>query len=512
VRYNQLSSDVKQLENRLRDLKKAFENTLNYEDPEQEKVLRSDLWDMVGDFRGIIDECQKVLDKNVKFSRNPAGFFDNIIWGAVTCDGVDKLRRDIQFYCQKIALVIEPVSHRMLGRTEEGAHQVSEQLGLLQTHLDIQAPLPKVPEWLAEKFLEMVFQNPPTEFEDLTKIPMKAGFDAMYSHFRDGIGRDAETDEQTPEQYLNLWKSQWLLETLRKGDEFQSAPSASLYRRTISHLEDRILKEHQKNDSVRLNDSDLRGLNTAAFLIWPVWQRVPDVLPTDQRPREQLILKLSLQTASGNDKDNLVVFRTGLTTMRIVRSLNRTGTISYEVERFNIHSDKFVPFYTIAGNSLTNAQRRLSASEWRSSATIYRSNDAAATPYEINGELNVLNFQRAFTGYQVVFDKSVDWAIHNSGKLPSGKGKLQIWNWNPLTDKNPAPGDSIPTPANPTTSVNSPESHLSKSLRGGDISLVSVQEKTETESAICGTVTPPPVLMIFTEDEGVYTYHHIECE
>jgi hypothetical protein len=62
VRYNQLSSDVKQLENWLRDLKKAFENTLNYEDPEQEKVLRSDLWDMVGDFRGIIDECQKVLD------------------------------------------------------------------------------------------------------------------------------------------------------------------------------------------------------------------------------------------------------------------------------------------------------------------------------------------------------------------------------------------------------------------------------------------------------------------
>jgi hypothetical protein len=198
--------------------------------------------------------------------------------------------------------------------------------------------------------------------------------------------------------------------------------------------------------------------------------------------------------------------------MRIVRSLNRTGKISYEVERFNIHSDKFVPFYAIAGNSLTNAQRRLSASEWRSNATIYRSNDAAATPYEINGEFNMLNFQRAFTGYQVVFDKSVDWAIHNSGKLPSGKGKLQIWNWNPLTDKSPAPGDSILTPANPRTSVNSPESHLSKSLRGGDISLVSVEEKTETESAICGTVTPPPVLVIFTENEGVYTYHHIECE
>jgi hypothetical protein len=266
----------------------------------------------------------------------------------------------------------------------------------------------------------------------------------------------------------------------------------------------------------------LKDLNTAAYLIWPVEQIEPDVLPTDRREGEQLILKLSLPTISGNDKGNLVLFRTRLTTMRIARPLfNRTGTISsYEIEKFNIHSDKFVPFYTIAGNSLTLAQCRLPSPEWRSNATIYQSNNAGATSYEIIGESDMLNFQRAFTGYQVVFDKTVDWALHNSGKVPSGKGKLQIWHWKPLTEESAAPADLLSTPASPTTSAQSPGSRFSgttdavvgKVLQGRDVSRISVQEKTETESVVCVTATPLPVMVIYTENEGVYTYYHVECE
>lgn len=508
---------MKLLETRLLQLKTAFENALNrYEQPDLDaRDLRCDLKDVVGDFQQTIDQCVELLTKNVNLRRSRAGFVENVVWAASSQEKVDALARRIQFHTQKIYLVMEPVTLGLL-TTIDG--KVDEILELMRTHFAIESPLPELPSWLDFRLQETLRENPPTIFIDGAYIPLKEGFDALYSHFRESTYafRDPETAEQTAEQYLNLLKSQWILEAIRGGEPFKKCRPGSLYPRTMAQLEQRIKNQHRRKDIVRFSDNQLQNLNYTAFLIWPPEETIQNKYMTDPNIGEEEILKLSIPNYSGViGKDNLVVFRTGPTTLRIVRSVigDRSGTPYYESERFNIHIDRFIPFYAIQDNSIGSGRRRDSGTMF--SVGIYRGNETGETAYDIKEDRDMLNFQRAVTGYQVVFDNNVTWAVNHAPKLSRGRGKVQIWHYKPLIHEQSDLRESIPS----SSSMDSQESQMTttsaaveKVLKGRDLSRISIHTTPTQNDATIGASTPPlPVIMIYSQERGEYSYFHIEC-
>jgi hypothetical protein len=360
--------------------------------------------------------------------------------------------------------------------------------------------------------------NQPRPFERLSNIPLREGFDALYLHYRESTHafRDPETAEQTAEQYLNLLKCQWLLNVLRSGDQFQRA--GSLYPRLLKQVEQRIIKEHQRMDIVRFQDTEFKKVNPTAFLVWPPEQVVDVRNATNPNNGEHIILRLTLPTPLVGEKDSAVVFRTGPTTLRIAkRSTDRAGNPYYENEHYNIHQDVLMPFYAIAENPASNRQSTAALLQPSSSISIYRGNATGAIDYRLSIDADVFNFQRAVTGYQVVFDKSVTWAIKQSGvfgQLARGQGRMQIWHWKPLEELT-TESEQV---TSPTVSAHSPRSHVSTTsdavverlLQQRDTSRVTIDERSTAGSVLCATTPPHPVIVIYGKKNEVYTYYHIE--
>jgi hypothetical protein len=412
-----------------------------------------------------------------------------VLWGATAADKVDMLRRKIQFHTQKIYLVIEPVKFGLL---IEMRGQLDEILALMREHFSVPqdaTPLPSIPAWPDKRFTEAILQNSPSSMTDMTQIPLREGFDALYSHFRESTFafRDPETADQTVEQYLNLLKSQWLLEITRNGSPFRRARPGSLFRRTMAQVEQRIFEQFERKNIVRFSDPELEKLNATAFLIWPIDYIAPTKFMTDPNLGEEEILKLSLSLASSgeDDKDNLIMFRTGSTTLRIVTQKVLPDGYQESERFFNIHVEKFIPFYAIQ-QALSPSQRR--TSNTTSSIGISRGNGTGETSYTFKAEKDMLDFQRAVTGYQVVADSTVSCAINHSGKLPRGRGKLQIWHWKPWTKDQGNTRESVSSLSesahSPATQLSLMTNTLKMVLEGKDMSHVSIREGAVNSSTI----------------------------
>ncbi|KAH6680932.1 hypothetical protein B0J14DRAFT_696255 [Halenospora varia] len=519
-RLKQFINDISLLEKRLRRLAPALEDALErYEHPEVDALeLKCDLHSLVGDVEQTIVEAKDLASRHIKIQRNAAGFIHNVIWAAHAEAKVDILRKTMQFHAQKIFLVIEPVNMKLLttidGKMDEMLEKLNKLLG------EVPYSLPELAGWLDTKFREALFMNQPTPFERLSNIPLREGFDALYLHYRESTYafRDPETAEQTAEQYLNLLKCQWLLNVLRSGNQFQQA--GSLYPRLLKQVEQKIIKEHQRMDIVRFQDTELKKVNPTAFLIWPPEQVVEVRNATNPNNGEHIILRLALPTPLVGEKDSAVVFRTGPTTLRIAkRSTDRGGSPYYENEHYNIHQDVLMPFYAIAENPASNRQSTATLLQPSPSISIYRGNATGAIDYRLSNDADVFNFQRAVTSYQVVFHKSVTWAIKQSGvrgKLARGQGIMQIWHWKPLEELTTA-SEQV---TSPTVSSHSPRSHVStpsdavveRLLQRRDTSRITIDERSTAGSVICATTPPHPVIVIYGKKNEVYTYYHIELD
>ncbi len=123
-----------------------------------------------------------------------------------------------------------------------------------------------------------------------------------------------------------------------------------------------------------------------------------------------MIQNLSLLDPSANFKDSFLILRTSMSSLKIVQKHTaRTGNLYYEEEAFQIHRDRFVPFYTLAGPSAPAVLPTHRGSQWQSNASTYHADERYGITHDIKGEVEILNnFLRAFTGYQVVFDNTVD--------------------------------------------------------------------------------------------------------
>lgn len=523
-RYNQFGNDVRGLQARLTELERALRNALELNEHLDLNAvdLGRDTKELVGDFTRTLKQCEEILRKHVSLRRNRAGFIQSVVWATTAQDKVDALRQQIQFHTQKIYLILEPVKLGLATSTNNRLDRVSEMIQMIHDHFGITNNIQSTPEWLDLKFRKVIMDKPPVSFTEISLVPLKEGFDALYGHFRGSTQafRDPASATQTAEQYLNLLKCLWLINILTSSEDFRRIRSGSLYPWTIAQLGRDISEILQRQHTITFDDEALQNLSPVAFLIWPPEQKAQMRFLTEPNVGEEVILKLSLPSPAESDKDNLVLFRTGPTALRIVqRKVDPSGTAMYENERFNTHIDKFIPYYAMHENPLEPIQ--ISGPDATSKVAICRGNETGVTAYEFADNESLFAFQRAITGYRVVCDRNTSWALkeNHSSALRKGNGRLQIWHWEPLSQDEFKRRESVSTRSD--SSVMTPVSQKSSEsntvvnhvLQDGDTSGVSIHESSRNNSTIGLVPPPPPLIMIYTQDEtGQYTYIHLECK
>jgi hypothetical protein len=507
---------------RLSELERALRKALDENDHADLKTvdLGRDTKELVGDFTRTLKQCEELLRKHVSLRRNRAGVIQSVIWATTAQDKVDALRRQIQFHTQKIYLILEPVKLGLLTSINNRLDRVSEMLEMMHRHFGITNDVQSTPEWLDLRFGNAIMDKPPVSFGNIYLVPLKEGFDALYGHFRESTQafRDPASATQTAEQYLNLLKCLWLIDTLRKSEPFQRVRPRSLYPWTITQLEQEISEILRSRHTIAFDDEALQNLSPVTYLIWPPEQKVQMRFLTEPSVGEEVILKLSLPSPSENDKDNLVLFRTGPTALRIVqRKIDPSGTAMYENERFNTHIDKFIPYYATHENPLE--PRQVSGPDATSKVGICRGNETGITAYDFPDDESLFAFQRAITGYRVVCDRNTSWALkeNHSSTLRKGNGRLQIWHWEPLSQDEFKRRESMSTISD--SSIMTPMSQKSSDsntivdrvLQDKDTSGVSIHENSKNNSTLGLVPPPPPLIVIYTQDDtGQYTYIHLE--
>ena len=523
MKYLQFSKDVRRLDERLRQLRDALGQALEQSEDldlnslgthSRPNPLKRESEELIGDFNSTLKECREIMVSNVSLQRDRAGFIQNVVWGASTQKKVDDLRTRIQFHSQKIYLVIEPVHLRLATNI---AGDVSEILFLMKQHLIPQQELMfgHIPGWLAARFCGALAKNAPPSYKDIAHFPLKEGFDALYRHFRQSTVQfiDDESGEQTIEQYLELLKAQWILETLKKSKSYREARPGSLYTRIIGQVEQRISKQFGRRDILKPSDGDLAKMNSSAFLVWQPAMESTSKRLLDQSGQEEKILELALSAPAGIRKHELFVFRRSATTLRLVRNVveDDSGISHPESEKINVHVDRLIPWYAIPTSSPT----------W--SVEICSGNETGGTTYDFRNETDIFNFQRAITGYQVVYDMpKLQWALNKQrlrlgSNLLEGVARVQIWLWKPLVPMQVGLRESPQLSTSPSSSnsgishwTNTTNATVAKVTQRCDSSVVSVAENPNGDSVIAAATPHLPRIVIFTKIEQKYSFLSIE--
>lgn len=546
AKYRQFGRDIKALGQNLERLNHIVTNADSqrpqkpWHNDDNERVTAGvvkSLSEVTGDFKQTLLDCQTLLSDNSKFQRSPANFVDNVAWHSSTERDVNSLRERVHLQMVKVNFIAKPFEIQLLLGIRRELQQLRKEVAALRTLLDwdparIGYPADRtnhelcflVPDVLSDRFSKALTAKDPDLSRVRNGLPLKEGFDALVYHFArstvdfkpsPGTGQDVPE-----EQYLNLFKSRWIIERLKESTYFQSLERESLWVEYMRELEDEVRDElvrFQEGGLPQPSFDMLLGLPDHCFSIWvdEGSSSRPAAL-TEHRPSEEKILELALQSGYGTHPSTLTIFRRSDTVLRLVSATKDNKNDSFHREEsvdVNMNQTNLVPLFAASQDNSTVNNNVLLCNHGQDTNS-----------YNLRNPADVAMFQRALTGFRVSHDMSnISWHIEFdklSKSSISGKARLQFWHLKPLpkiqqpqdseSAEEGSSSSSDPTPGSPVGSIN-----LRRFWTSGTTPLPG----SSIASAVNGSpgngiaLTHPelPVLIIFTRWEGKYAFLHIQC-
>jgi hypothetical protein len=520
IEIGRLRNVLEHLEAKLSDADRKYEEqriqrwSTTLCDP-KDSGLEAERRNLVGDFRSTLRQCEAILAEHSSYLRNPSSFRQNVEWEFKIQEKIDKLVNRIQFHISKINLVTEQLQDGLLRNMAVTLDRIDRHVADIHNVVvtgSLQPIVPSitpVPEALAARFHEaLMAPHRPQSFTDPAQLPVQEGFDALVYHFHQSTIRShgLPGSAQPLEQYINLVKAQWLVQVLKKSAQFEQC---FYYKRATLRMEQLIRDEKSRSDLTRYSEADFELVNAASYAVWVADKVDPGPIDDDGPRSEEQILELPLRDAPGA----LTVFRMSDTELRLVRPVVSSGTGLPPRDReseINVHSHHLEPVYASPWSSEHTNQVKISSSQVRS-----------ARLYDLKEIDHVYELQRAVTGFKVVHDRpNVQWTLNKKDK--SGKARIQIWQYKPLSPANANISQS--SPSSPTDrSTNSEFSastsqtvaeSIAEGLNPSTFTIVrhsDTRTGDETENIILEKV-PLPLLVMFTVHEKQRTFFQLERE
>ncbi|KAK5555570.1 hypothetical protein LTR46_006595 [Exophiala xenobiotica] len=400
---------------------------------------------MVGNFEETLEECQEFLEDHERLLSRSSNIVDNITWHVTSQDQkIAALRHRIHMHATKIKLVIDRLSINLLTNLDA---KVDDLLDISQRNIalssDIQSELREFyAHWLgvlaghvppsslgsqdrhhASEIIQARFEQAATVSAAASndgEMSLGKGFDALLTHFE----QSAEGKEQTPENYLSLLKTRWLLGRIKASQGFRVACPGYYYKRAVSQVEQAILLRVRGTEIISYSDEELMVLPDSLFLVWPLprEEESPSQLdPTMARANEQELLRLQLGSNKAQSSESLTVFRQSADNFRIVlETTTPDGRNVIVHQKINTGEDRLIPRYALP--TMRKPCFEL-AVFWRNEETLYRFkslDDAFA-------------FQTALTGYNVSHDQSnITCQFHKDAAALDCRARVQLWQ-EPIT-------------------------------------------------------------------------------
>ena len=549
MQYLRFGSDIKLLGDSLKRLEKIVENADSqrprrpWHNNDADHSSSNTLQDVTGDFLSTLNDCQTLLDDNSRFHRSSGNCIDNVYWWGTTEREVNSLHLRIRFHLTKITFISKPFEQQLLLGIQREVKQLRREIGEIKTILiqdvrldeDASASSPSVdvPEDLALRFKDALYENAPRSFKGLGQLPLKESFDAIVLSFanstidfnaRTGLGQNIPEEPQ----YLNLIKARWLVEQLEDSYEYRAAGPYSLWADYMRELKDDIRDQFLRFDAGKLFAPPLDTISRlpdSCFAIWVVEERPPR--PPDlaeQRLFEEKILELTLPVSYGNRQSALTIFRKSDVDFRLVSTTIDEQNKDFhreEEKEINMHSTRLIPAYASPDAS-------------RPTNNIMLWGDQAQGPkwYSLPDAPGIARFQQALTGYRVFHEMSnVYWSIEGSSKPhKSGRARLQLWHYKPLPSISRTPKIDVnerkPSILTPSKSPDIGVIKVNRvDTRMSGATFISGQSPTSSPSisSITSPVNGPrgegtalmrpevPVLIMMTLCERKYTLLHVQC-
>lgn len=428
---------------------------------------------MIGDFNDTLEECQTILNNNKKLLSKPNTFLDNIVWNMNQQDSkIDDLRKRIHLHSTKIKLVIDRLSINLLTDIDS---KVDDLLDISERNInlskDIQIELRKFyTSWLGvlagheplnalgpddthiasaqiqDKFESTLSVNAPASMTT-TDIPLKEGFDVMLVHFE----QSSEGTDQTPEKYLILLKTRWMLGQIKSSRAFQSACAGYYYKRAISQVEQAVLLRVRGMEIIAYDDETLSALSENVFMIWepPKQEETPHLDPTIVRANEQEVIRLQLASTGSQPPDAVTVFRQSVNSFRIVlETTTQDGRSVILPQTVYTQEDRLIPRYALPTMKKECFEIAIFS---RNEETLYRFNTMD----------DLFAFQTALTGYDVSHSQVKITCQFSKGpaSVLDCTGQIQLWQ-DPITVTKLPEGMSEGSPVD-SFSTHSPRSRES---------------------------------------------------
>lgn len=468
---------------------------------------------MIGDFEETLKECQAFLQGHRGLLGKRSNFGENMMWHATQQDQkIDSLRSRIHMHSTKIKLVIDRLSIDLLTNFDArfddlfdiSLRAVNLQKDMQQEMRRFHASLVGVlaglepatslgPEdthraspVIEGRFEESMSVFAPPSLATSGEFPLGEGFDALLLHFEQSF----EGKEQTPEMYLSLLKTRWLLARLKKSKGYARACAAYYYKRAVHQVEQAIEIRLRDQDIMSYSDEILMALPDSMFLIWPPPEEeegAPELDLTVGQANEQELLRMQLASKNDQPSESLMLFRRSTTDFRLVHEkITAEGReIIYPLMIYT-EQDQLIPRYAMP--TLKEPCFEL--------AVYYRKIEYL---FKFKSLEDVLATQTALTGYDVSHDQSnITCEFNKAAAALDCKARVQLWQ------------DPIPAPqAVDTSSVGSPtasfSNHSARSRQssyigsiGASTSISQVGDGLEAES-----IRHPALLMTtqFTDEK-----------
>ena len=384
-----------------------------------------------------------------------------------------------------------------------------------------------VPPALEMRFIEALSVNKPERFLVQDDLPLEEGFDALIFHFSNStldcnpsLGQSPSVPDEF--QYLNLIKSVWILEKLKKSAHLRSAGQDSLWGKCIRELEGEIrdqlnrFREGPEGDLSAPSPEVLSQLPKHCFNIWITEEASPHTAAlTEDQPLEEKILELDLPSPSRTHQSTLTIFRKSQFAFRLVSTTTDDQNKDFyreESVEVNMNHTRLIPTFAATRDSCKGMNNVLLCADY-----------SQPKLYDLQDSTDVARFQRALTAFRVDHDMpNIKWCVEYQriGKHGmSGMARLQLWHLKPFPNILPQ-SESVPSESGGSPIATSEHSPMrNANLRRFWTSGTSKISGNPIRSLVMGSCgdgvvvlgPEPPILIIFTQYENKYSFLHLQC-
>lgn len=398
-----------------------------------------------------IYECQQLLSRRDSF-KEQSGAIRNIYWNTFIESEVAQLHDKIKFHNVKILALLKPLELKLLLDIRSLVVHYGESIlrelerqnqrlfgdGITANATEaVDATRITVPEYLQRRFeFEARDAKPGTEFD--ASFPMHDGINAFLLHYQEDAatityqrGFILSNPTQSPEQYLNMMKSIWIIqkvlgsweyiETCRRGNRLLKCFVEDLGQKCLDVFNRYSAKPDNPYKLINEpNEMSLLPLGNEAFIIWPRQTQAAqfDLATLDT---EKTILRAPLQHPRPPRQLELLVLRQAETTLEMIIKE------SSEQERIEVARSRDIdlklatlhPIYADPQNMVNSIDVGLYTQGTRGRDDLLR--------FQAFDDLYL--FQEAITGYRVVRDiVGVDVVIRDDASRRY-VGRMQIWDY-----------------------------------------------------------------------------------